>query len=110
MSPLSVAEIERTAGWIASVQLANGMVPWYQGGHTESWNDVEATMALAAGGRWSEVGRAFIGWRPSSCPTGAGALSTCLTGSSSRGGTPTCAPTLPAVRGGAHNCLVLPRC
>ena len=59
MSPLSVAEIERTAGWIASVQLPNGMVPWYQGGHADPWNHVEATMALAAGGRWSEVGRAF---------------------------------------------------
>ena len=35
------------------------MVPWYRGGHADPWNHVEATMALAAGGRWGEVERAF---------------------------------------------------
>jgi hypothetical protein len=56
---LTAAEVEQTAEWIASVQLPSGMVPWYRGGHADPWNHIEATMALAAGGRWNEVERAF---------------------------------------------------
>ena len=41
------------------MQLADGMVPWYRGSHADPWNHVEAAMALAAGGRWAEVERAF---------------------------------------------------
>ncbi len=59
MSFLSAAEIEQTAAWMASLQLPNGLVPWYRGGHGDPWNHVEATMALAAAGRWAEVQRAF---------------------------------------------------
>ena len=40
-------------------QLPDGMVPWYRGGHADPWNHVEATMALAAAGRWAEVERGF---------------------------------------------------
>ena len=61
MSFLSPAEIKQTAAWIASLQLPNGMVPWYRGGHADPWNHVEAIMALAAAGRWAEVERGF-GW------------------------------------------------
>jgi hypothetical protein len=56
---LSPSEIDRTAAWIASSQLSDGMVPWYRGGHADPWNHVEATMALAAAGRWAEVERSF---------------------------------------------------
>jgi len=56
---LTDEEVDETAGWIASVQLPSGMVPWYLGGHADPWNHMEATMALAAGGRWSEVEQAF---------------------------------------------------
>ena len=59
MSFLSAAEIDQTAAWMASLQLPNGLVPWYRGGHGDPWNHVEATMALAAAGRWAEVERAF---------------------------------------------------
>ncbi|HTV10746.1 MAG TPA: hypothetical protein VME20_02705 [Acidimicrobiales bacterium] len=59
MSPLSREAVAQTADWIASLQLPNGMVPWYRGGHADPWNHVEATMALAAAGRWPEVERAF---------------------------------------------------
>jgi hypothetical protein len=59
VSVLAPAEIHQTADWIATVQLKDGMVPWYEGGHADPWNHVEATMALAAGGRWAEVQRAF---------------------------------------------------
>jgi hypothetical protein len=59
MTALAPADIGQTAEWIASLQLPDGMIPWYAGGHADPWNHVEATMALAAGGRWPEVERAF---------------------------------------------------
>ena len=56
---LAAAEVRQTAAWIASVQLADGMVPWYPGGHADPWNHVEAAMALAAGGTWAEARAGF---------------------------------------------------
>jgi hypothetical protein len=56
---LSPAEIEATTGWIASVQLADGMIPWFPGGHADPWNHVEAAMALVVGGRPQEAARAL---------------------------------------------------
>lgn len=67
---LSQREIALTAEWLASVQLPNGMVPWYRGGHGDPWNHTEATMALAAGGRWGEVERAFAWLASSQLPDG----------------------------------------
>ena len=58
---LTAAEIGATAAWIQSVQLANGMIPWYPGGHTDPWNHVEATMALVVAGRSRAAERA-LGW------------------------------------------------
>ena len=58
-SPLSRSEIAATAEWIASVQLANGMIPWFQGGHADPWNHTEAAMALLLAGRRPEAERAF---------------------------------------------------
>lgn len=57
--PLSADEVAGTAAWIASLQLPDGMVPWFRGGHADPWNHVEAAMALASGGRWAEAERAF---------------------------------------------------
>ncbi|HVL05914.1 MAG TPA: hypothetical protein VM388_07995 [Acidimicrobiales bacterium] len=45
--------------WIASVQQADGMIPWFPGGHGDPWNHVEAAMALVAGGRRSEAEAAY---------------------------------------------------
>jgi hypothetical protein len=39
-------EVMATARQIASLQLRNGMIPWYPGGHCDPWNHVEAAMAL----------------------------------------------------------------
>ena len=52
---LSPAEVAATAEWIAGWQLDNGMIPWFPGGHSDPWNHVEATMALAVAGRWAEA-------------------------------------------------------
>lgn len=39
-------ELHTTARWIASLQLPNGMIPWFVGGHCDPWNHVETAMAL----------------------------------------------------------------
>ena len=56
---LTEAEISATADWIASVQLPNGMIPWFEGGHCDPWNHTEAAMALLLAGRRAESERAF---------------------------------------------------
>ncbi|MGI9120762.1 MAG: prenyltransferase [Acidimicrobiales bacterium] len=52
---LTAAEVARTVDSIAAVQLPSGMVPWFPGGHADPWNQVEAAMALAVGGRRREA-------------------------------------------------------
>jgi hypothetical protein len=52
-------EVDQTAGWIASVQLPNGMIPWFPGGHGDPWNHVEAAMALSVAGWRLEAERGF---------------------------------------------------
>lgn len=56
---LSPDQVGQTGDWLASCQLPDGMVPWYQGGHGDPWNHTEAAMALAVAGRWAEVERCF---------------------------------------------------
>jgi hypothetical protein len=54
-------QLAQTIDAIASVQLANGNVPWTPGQHTDPWNMVEALMALTLGGRVEEA-RAGFAW------------------------------------------------
>ena len=56
---LSTPEVAETSEWIASVQLPDGMIPWFPGGHCDPWNHTEAAMALAVGGRFDDAGRAY---------------------------------------------------
>ncbi len=56
---LTAAETVATAGTIASVQLASGLIPWFPGGHADPWNHVEAAMALAVAGRRAEAEAAY---------------------------------------------------
>jgi hypothetical protein len=58
---LTQAQVSATADWICSIQLRNGMIPWFPGGHADPWNHVEAAMALVAAGRRTEAERA-LGW------------------------------------------------
>ena len=51
--------LSRTVDHIASIQLADGMVPWFPGGHADPWNHNEAVMALALGGRRADAERGF---------------------------------------------------
>ena len=48
-----------TVDSIAAVQQADGMIPWFPGGHGDPWNHVEAAMALDAGGRRAEAEAAY---------------------------------------------------
>ncbi|MFP5319236.1 MAG: prenyltransferase [Acidimicrobiia bacterium] len=68
---LNAAEVDATAGWIASVQQPDGMVPWYGGGHADPWNHVEAAMALTVAGRVAEARRAFAWLAARQRPDGA---------------------------------------
>ncbi len=56
---LSGAELSTTAASIASLQLANGMIPWFAGGHADPWNHTEAAMALVVAGRVAEAEAAY---------------------------------------------------
>ena len=56
---ISVDEVRATVDGIAEWQLADGMIPWFPGGHADPWNHVEAAMALAIGGRIADAERAY---------------------------------------------------
>ncbi len=56
---LTPVEVQATASWIASLQLPDGLIPWYKGGHGDPWNHVEAAMALSVAGWTGEALRAF---------------------------------------------------
>ena len=58
---LSAAHVRRSGHAIAAVQCADGMIPWFPGGHCDPWNHVEATMALTLCGLLDEAEAAF-GW------------------------------------------------
>ncbi|HSH61382.1 MAG TPA: hypothetical protein VK988_17420 [Acidimicrobiales bacterium] len=58
---LSPAQVAATVDRIADVQLRDGMIPWYAGGHADPWNHVEAAMALTVGARRRDAERAY-GW------------------------------------------------
>lgn len=64
------ADLAGTVAWLASLQLATGMIPWYPGGHADPWNHTEAIMALAAGGRWREVDAGFAWLASTQLPDG----------------------------------------
>jgi len=52
-------EVVATAQSIAAVQLRDGMIPWFDGGHCDPWNHVEAAMALTVVGLRDEADRAY---------------------------------------------------
>jgi SAM-dependent methyltransferase len=52
-------QLRLTARWIGSLQLPNGMIPWYPGGHCDPWNHVETAMALDVMGMHREARRAY---------------------------------------------------
>jgi GH15 family glucan-1,4-alpha-glucosidase len=67
---LASTEVGETAGWIASVQRPNGMIPWFDGGHCDPWNHTEAAMALLLADRRAEAERAYQWLMDSQLPDG----------------------------------------
>lgn len=47
---ITASEVVETAEHLASLQLPNGMIPWFPGGHCDPWNHVESAMALDVAG------------------------------------------------------------
>ena len=64
-------ELAATVDTIAAVQDADGMIPWFPGGHGDPWNHVEAAMALDAGGRRAEAEAAYAWMAATQRPDGA---------------------------------------
>jgi hypothetical protein len=56
---VTAAELVATVDAVAEWQLADGMIPWFPGGHADVWNHTEALMALMLGGRRREAELGF---------------------------------------------------
>jgi hypothetical protein len=58
---LSAEQIALSAAHLASLQLPGGQIPWFQGGHCDPWNHVEAAMALTVTG-YEDAAREAYRW------------------------------------------------
>ncbi|WP_083914862.1 hypothetical protein [Ilumatobacter nonamiensis] len=56
---ITAEELEMTAHHLASLQLDDGMIPWFPGGHCDPWNHVETAMALDVAGLHKEAEHAY---------------------------------------------------
>ena len=56
---LSAEELLVSAQHVARLQLASGAIPWFEGGHCDPWNHVEAAMALSVTGHLDEARAAY---------------------------------------------------
>ena len=52
-------ELQATAAWLASVQDADGMIPWFPGSHADVWTHSYAAMALGIAGHAEAADRAW---------------------------------------------------
>ena len=68
---LTFDELAMTADSIARLQLPNGMIPWFDGGHCDPWNHVETAMALDVLGRHDNARLAYEWLRTSQHRNGA---------------------------------------
>jgi hypothetical protein len=48
-----------TVEFILDCQLDSGLIPWFEGGHADPWDHVEAAMGLSIGGELAAAGRAY---------------------------------------------------
>jgi hypothetical protein len=51
--------IEESCQYILSQQLESGAIPWFEKGHLDPWDHIEAAMALSVGGYKSQAERAY---------------------------------------------------
>ncbi len=53
------ASLQRTAQYIAELQLPSGALPWFNGGIIDPWDHVEAIMGLTIGGHYAAARHGF---------------------------------------------------
>lgn len=53
--------VSEQASFISRHQLPSGAIPWYEGGITDPWDQVECAIALDLAGRFDEAAKAY-GW------------------------------------------------
>ncbi|MBY8887311.1 prenyltransferase [Streptomyces sp. PTM05] len=56
---LTAGQAARTVAGIAAAQRPDGAVPWFDGGHLDPWDHVEAAMALDAAGEHARAAAAY---------------------------------------------------
>jgi hypothetical protein len=56
---ISPVDLEQVARFIASLQKANGEIPWSAGGKTDPWDHIESAMGLSAAGMYGQAERAY---------------------------------------------------
>lgn len=56
---ISPVDVEQIALFIASLQQANGEIPWSAGGKTDPWDHIESAMGLSVAGLYAEAERAY---------------------------------------------------
>ncbi|NNN01833.1 MAG: prenyltransferase [Acidimicrobiaceae bacterium] len=56
---LSAEELALTARHLAQLQSSSGLIPWFENGHCDPWNHVEAAMALTVTGYRDEARAAY---------------------------------------------------
>jgi hypothetical protein len=56
---MSAAQLRDTATFVASLQHADGLIPWFEGHYGDPWNHAEGAMALTVCGLLDEARHAF---------------------------------------------------
>jgi hypothetical protein len=56
---LTADDVQQSAHSIVDLQLPNGMIQWYPGGHADPWNHVETAMALSTCGFVDQAEKAY---------------------------------------------------
>jgi hypothetical protein len=56
---LDAREVRATAASVARAQEPSGAIPWFPGGHVDTWDHVESAMALVAAGQVEAAERAY---------------------------------------------------
>jgi hypothetical protein len=87
---LTSADVLATGHAIAAIQRHDGQIPWFEGGHCDPWNHVEAAMALTVCGLVDEAVDAYRWLARRQLPDG---------GWFNSGSTRTCAATSPPAPG-----------
>ncbi len=56
---LSEDQLAQSAAHVAGLQLPSGLIPWFDGGHSDPWNHVECAMALTITGHLAAANAAY---------------------------------------------------